>query len=59
MKKERSIIKAISFMAIAFFILGACSNDKKNWLEAKQLMSIQAYEDFIKNNPERGSNNFN
>ena len=52
MKKERCIIKTISFTVLALLILGACSNDKKNWLEAKQLNSIQAYEDFIANNPE-------
>jgi len=52
MKKERFVIKAISITGLALLILGACSTDKKNWLEAKQLNSILAYEDFITNNPE-------
>lgn len=49
MKKEKCKIKAISIFLLAFLvILGACSTNKKDWQKAKRLMSIQAFEDFVK-----------
>jgi len=52
MKEDNNKIKSISLFLIILLIIVACSSDKKDWQNAKQLNTIPLYEDFIKNHPE-------